>query len=185
MRIIGGQAAGRRLAPLRGHDTRPTGARVREALFDIWQARVVDALFLDAYAGTGAVGLEAVSRGARQVIFCEPRSQTRRTLYENIRRMGAQDRTVVVPKAVESVLPQWIAEGTRFEVVFCDPPWAQGLELRVRESLWRVVSPSGVVVLETRSRDPAVELPGLVRQWTRRYGDTALSQYVREDREGG
>jgi 16S rRNA (guanine(966)-N(2))-methyltransferase RsmD len=179
MRIIGGQAAGRRLAPVRGGRTRPTGARVREALFNIWQSRIVEATFLDAYAGTGAMGLEAISRGARHVTFCEPDRRALKTIYENIQRMGVASKTRVLGKTLEAALPHWATEGPQFDIIFCDPPWQVGLMPAVVKMLWQIVNHAGIVVVESRASDPVVELNGLSLEWTRRYGDTRVSQYLR------
>ncbi|MCL5116172.1 MAG: 16S rRNA (guanine(966)-N(2))-methyltransferase RsmD [Firmicutes bacterium] len=181
MRIIGGQASGRRLASLAGSDTRPTGDRVREALFNIWQSRVPDARFFDAYAGTGAMGLEALSRGAARAVFAEPHRGALKTLRRNVELVGLADRAEVWPVPCEEAMAAFLQEGRQFDIIFCDPPWAKGLSDRVRMSLGGIVAPHGMVVVESRQSDAEVFLDGLEPIWTRRYGDTRLTAYQQPD----
>lgn len=183
MRIIGGTHSGRRLGSLTGSKTRPTGDRVREALFNIWQTRVAGAHFWDAYAGTGAVGLEALSRGAAQVMFSENHRQALKTLRHNIALMDAGEQTEVWPMAVEDLLERWDALPPRFDLIFLDPPWQEGISQRVRQRLVRVVACEGMAVVESRQDQPTVEIAGMNLLWSRRYGDTRLTAYE-PDAEG-
>lgn len=177
MRIIGGQASGRRLASLAGDDTRPTGDRVREALFNIWQIQVPGARFLDAYAGTGAVGLEALSRGATSASFCELSRPALSTLKKNIALVGVGELAEIWPGPVEEAMEVWQERGRQFDLIFCDPPWKRGLSAAVREGLAALLDADGMAVVESRQSDSELVLPGLTRLWSRRYGDTRLSAY--------
>lgn len=176
MRIIGGEASGRRLMSPKGDKTRPTGDRVREALFNIWQSRVVGSRMLDGYAGTGSVGLEALSRGARQVVLCEVSRTARRVIEHNVALAGLPG-AEMWPGTLESALDAFSDQGRQFDLVFCDPPWADGLSVKVQEDIHTVLRPGGMVVVESRQSDPTASLAHLAVIWTRRYGDTRLTAY--------
>ncbi len=160
----------------KGDRTRPTGDRVREALFNIWRSRVVGSRMLDGYAGTGAIGLEALSRGARQVVFSEV-SRTARRVIEHNMALVALPGAEIWPGTVESLLEAFSAQGRQFDLVFCDPPWADGLSVKVQDEIHRVLSLDGMVVVESRQSDLPVPLAHLAVIWTRRYGDTRLTAY--------
>lgn len=179
MRIIGGQASGRRLAPLTGSQTRPTGDRVREALFNIWQGRVPEANFLDAYAGTGAVGLEALSRGASRAVFCEPNRAALKTLKQNVTLVGLEAAAEIWPVPLEEAMAHFIEEGRQFDLIFADPPWRDGISPRAQAALPQVLAPTGMLVVESRQDSPGLPLSGLAELWSRRYGDTRLTAYLR------
>src|SRR4051812_14629725 len=118
MRIIAGEFRSRRLKSLPGAATRPTPDRLRETLFDILQTRIDGATFLDAYAGTGAVGIEALSRGASHVWFLEKNRTALEAIRENVASLGVEARATVVPGAVLQTLPRYPAS-----LVFIDPPY--------------------------------------------------------------
>jgi 16S rRNA (guanine966-N2)-methyltransferase len=118
MRVIAGEFRSRRLKSIPGLATRPTPDRLRETLFDILGSRVEGAVFLDAYAGTGAVGIEALSRGAARAIFIERSKGAEKVLRENVASLGIDDRAVVALGAAASLLPRYQAG-----IVFLDPPY--------------------------------------------------------------
>ncbi len=174
-RIVAGVAGGRRLVvPPKG--TRPTSERVREAMFSALEAAIdLDgALVLDLYAGSGALGLEALSRGAASVTFVESDRKALEVLRRNVATVGLPG-TVVVPGAVETVLADRASEP--FDVVLADPPYAVTAQQvavvleRLAGNGW--LAGHGVLVLERSARDGEPLLPG---GWTvirsRRYGDT-------------
>lgn len=178
-RIIGGQAGGRRLATPSGQATRPTSDRVREALFsavESWCGSLDGLRFLDLYAGSGAVGLEAWSRGAGVVTFVEQDRRTAALVSSNARELGfarADVRTASVP----TVLAR--RPSTPYDVVFADPPYP--LETaRVEEDLAALVAhgwlvPEALVVVERGVRGPGIEWPeGLVGRRQKKYGETLL-----------
>ena len=177
VRIIGGLHSGRRLAALSGTGTRPTGDRVREALFNIWQSRVAGASLWDAYAGTGAVGLEAWSRGALSVLFSESSRDALKTLQYNIGLLGAGEATQVIAAPCETALARCLKLEKQFDLVFLDPPWMRGISEMVARKLVRLVQVGGMVVLESRQDQPVPELLGMAALWTRRYGDTRLTAF--------
>lgn len=182
MRIIGGKWGGRALVAPRGDAVRPTSDRVREALFNVLGA-LDDADVLDICAGTGAIGLEALSRGATAAVAIEQDRHALRAIAANAASLGAGATHRVVALDLRRALPTLAAEGRRFHLIFCDPPWARAPELGrlVLEAARQLLAEGGTVVLEHAARDVSPEPPaGLALGQTRRYGDTALSFYELE-----
>jgi 16S rRNA (guanine966-N2)-methyltransferase len=178
-RIIGGTAGGRRIATPPGQHTRPTTDRVREALFsavESWCGSFQGLRFLDLYAGSGAVGLEAWSRGAGAVTFVESDRRTSRLVYENAKTLGfhrAHVMTVSVASALDRQPP------APYDIVFSDPPYHLTDETvaadltRLAEHGW--VVPGGMVVVERSARSPEPAWPdGFTDTRERRYGETTL-----------
>jgi 16S rRNA (guanine966-N2)-methyltransferase len=177
MRIIAGTHRGRRIAAPKGAHTRPTGDRVREALFNLL-GPVDGASVLDLYAGSGALGLEALSRGARRCLFAETDPAACRVIRANLDSLGLTGGLVVRRDAV-AVLRDESAGGRRHELVLLDPPYDRWADLQERLAglLPPVLAEPGVVVVET---DAAIEptLP-LALRTTRRYGSARLSLFDR------
>jgi 16S rRNA (guanine(966)-N(2))-methyltransferase RsmD len=164
-----------------GLDVRPTPERVREALFSILRPRLEGPTVLDAYAGTGALGLEALSRGARRVTFIESERRVCDTLRRNIDSLGVADRCRVVHGEVEAKLPGMVPDGP-FDLVLADPPYAAGSAgpfvgcLEETGALAR----GGMVVYQRDRRTPPFEgrAGGLTLVRTARYGRTCLDFYA-------
>jgi 16S rRNA (guanine966-N2)-methyltransferase len=177
VRIIGGTHRGRRIIAPRGQDTRPTGDRVREALFNL-VGPVEDASVLDLYAGSGALGLEALSRGARRCAFVENDPEACRVIKRNLETLGLTGALVVQRDAVNFLRGER-ASGTHYELVLVDPPYERwgALEPVLAELLPGIVSDSGLVVLETGARTEPVLPLDLVR--TRRYGSARLTVFAK------
>lgn len=176
MRIIAGSHRGRRLAAPRGERTRPTSDRVREALFSI-VGPVDGASVLDLYAGSGALGLEALSRGARRCTFVDDDREACRAIGANLASLGLTGGLVLRRDAVQAVREE-AAAGRRHDLVLADPPYGAWptLEERLAALLPTVVADTGLVVVET---DAAVEpqLP-LDLVTTRRYGSARISVFA-------
>jgi 16S rRNA (guanine966-N2)-methyltransferase len=170
VRIIGGTCRGRRIAAPPGLTTRPTGDRVREAAFNLIGS-VDDASVLDLFAGSGAMGLEALSRGAASATFVESDRAACRTISENLAALKLTGARVVCADAV------WTLKGEtrRYDVVLVDPPYEEWsrLEPRLAEPLARVLAPEGLLLVETGARTEP-ELP-LARRTSRRYGSARLT----------
>jgi 16S rRNA (guanine966-N2)-methyltransferase len=163
VRIIGGEFRGRRLGFIPGHGLRPTADRVRETLFN-WLAPVVEgASCLDLFAGSGALGIEALSRGARRVVFVEQGAPAARRLRENLDLLGAAERAEVRHGDAMKVLRGAAPES--FELVFVDPPFAAGRLGRACDALeqggW--LAAEALVYLE---QDAHREWPALPANWT-------------------
>jgi 16S rRNA (guanine966-N2)-methyltransferase len=181
MRVIAGALGGRRLIAPHGHATRPTSDRVREALFSVL-GDVTGARVLDLYAGTGALGIEALSRGATRAVFVENGRPALAALRENIASLGLGSASRVVTQPVLRALEGLAAEGP-FDLVLLDPPYAALAEAtRVLAALpGKLAASEGRVVLEHASRDAPPAALGLSLAFTRAYGDTAISLYTPDD----
>ena len=178
MRIIAGHAKGRRLQSPRGMGTRPMMDRVREALFSSLGTRVPGSRVLDLYAGSGSLGLEALSRGADSAVFVEQGGPAIEVLRANVQSVGLGGSVITTDV-------QRFLEGSdgEFDLVFVDPPYA--LELASVEEILELVvdriSVAGTVVLHRPDgEDEAEEPTGLVKVDERRYGRTRLWRYERK-----
>ena len=170
MRVIAGEFRSRRLKSLPGDATRPTPDRLRETLFDILTPRIEGVTFLDAYAGTGAVGIEALSRGARHATFLEKQGAAVETIHENLASLGLERRATVVKGAVLQSIARWTAE-----IVFLDPPYGSEREYPAALELLAAARPQLVVVqhsihLALEDSYGALQRARMVKQ-----GDNALS----------
>jgi len=187
LRIIGGYLRGRRLkGPPKG-TARPTSDRVREALFNILSPWVPGCRFLDLFAGSGAVGLEALSRGAVRTVFVEADPRVAAVLRANLSASAPDAGWDVYRVPFMQALRDLAAKGESFDLVFIDPPYGRGLEeaaLRALSDL-RLLAPGGIAVAESaRAHLPPDEIPGLSLWRRERYGDTVLSFYRRADGGG-
>ena len=182
MRIVGGALRGRKLAAPKGDATRPTLERVREALFDILQREITRAGFLDLFAGTGAVGIEAWSRGARPVVFVEERAQAVAALRRNMESLGVAEMARLLPLPAAKAIRLLGAEGFRAGVIFADPPYADPRWPDLLAGLGKagLLAPGGVLVVEHALKVPPETPAGLERGRSYRYGDTGLTVFWNE-----
>jgi 16S rRNA (guanine(966)-N(2))-methyltransferase RsmD len=189
--VIAGELRGRRLAPMRGGTIRPTSQRARAGLFDWLGPRVEGRETLDLFAGTGAIGIEALSRGASSVVFVERERQPLRLLRDNLKSLELIDRSQVISQDVHRALDALRRGGRRFGLLFADPPYeGDGLDRLARSrQLGELLQPEGIVILE-RSRRRAAEprLTGggaapsadvLCLVGSKVYGETAFDWYER------
>ena len=188
MRIVAGIQKGRRLKEPDGRDLRPTSARVREALLSILAHHIEGTRVLDLYAGTGALGLESLSRGARQAVFVDNRVAATRLLRENVARCGHDERCVVITQEVETFLasPPSFGEPPAFDIVFADPPYhATDLgRLLERLDLSGKIADQGMLILEHFFKHAVPGRIGALTQTRQsRYGDTILTFYQRAAEE--
>ena len=179
MRVIAGEFGGRRLQAPRGSNTRPTSDRVREALFmslgDLTDVRVVDL-----FAGSGALGIEALSRGAVHVDFVDSDRSARMTLEENLVSLGAQGRARVWPLGLPHGLKRLAEVLGQADLVLADPPYGGVQAREVLRALGEpgVLKPGTRVVLERHQKDEVPEAAGaLSRVRERRYGETVVEVY--------
>lgn len=178
MRIIAGEFRSRRLKTVPGTSVRPTSDRLRETLFNILGAAVDGAVFVDAYAGTGAVGLEALSRGAVQAIFLEDSAAALRVLRENVAALRVQDRTRILEGAAVPALRRLAREGLEAGVVFLDPPYQEAREYRSALEAAALFSEALIVAEhDRRDRPQAAQAKELERTRVLEQGDSALSFY--------
>lgn len=184
MRIIAGEFRGRRLAPVKGR-IRPTSDKVREAIFNILGPAVAEAKVLDLFAGTGALTLEALSRGARSAVLVEEQATALGVLRRNLKALGLTDRVQVLPLPVQGALRKLAARGEQFDLIFLDPPYGRGLAGATLKALVAsgLPSPEAWVVAEHSHREILPEHVGSLKlSQSRRYGDTQVAFYeVREN----
>jgi 16S rRNA (guanine966-N2)-methyltransferase len=180
-RIVAGRYGGRRIATPAGADTRPTADRVREALFSTVETLVdlSEARFVDLYAGSGAVGLEAASRGAASVLLVESDRDAARAARANIATLDAAPIVTLSTSRVAQALSAGPPDGRPYDVVFADPPYAvpdgeiEAVQLALVQRGW--LTPGAVVVLERATRSPGPTwVPGITPLRSRRYGETTL-----------
>jgi 16S rRNA (guanine966-N2)-methyltransferase len=172
VRVIAGRHGGRRLAAPAGAATRPTSDRVREALFSILGAEVAGARVLDLFAGSGALGIEALSRGAARAEFVDAAPAALRAIRANLEQLGI-DAPVHRADALR-FLRTASGDGAQYDLVFLDPPYrlAERLAQGLADSLPAVLAPGAVVVTESDRRAPLAL--GLALRDERRYGDTLI-----------
>jgi pantetheine-phosphate adenylyltransferase/16S rRNA (guanine(966)-N(2))-methyltransferase RsmD len=179
MRIIAGTARGTRLAPA-PKNVRPTSDRVRESVFNSL-GQFFDGDVLDLYAGTGALGIEALSRGSERAVFVEKDRRALGTIWENLRRAKVEDRAEVVAGDVGRVLDRMLTDGRQFNLIFADPPYriaateVEGMMSR----LGALLAPGGRVVIES-GEAPAAGMIGK-KGATRRYGGTYVTILERSE----
>ncbi len=182
LRIIGGSARGRRLAGPRRADTRPTADRVRQVVFDVLGQRLPGGEVLDLYAGTGALGLEALSRGAARARLVDRSVEATELCRKNAAALGWDDRVEVLRLALPAGLAR--LEGRPVDLLFADPPYAdegacgEVLRWAAASGILRV---GGTAVLEHGRRTELPEAVGALRAVDgRRFGDTVVSFYASE-----
>jgi 16S rRNA (guanine(966)-N(2))-methyltransferase RsmD len=173
MRVIAGSARGIALEAPRGTDTRPITDKVKESLFGILGDRVLDAAVLDLYAGSGAVGIEALSRGAAACTFVERGRAAVEVLRRNLARTGLDAAATVVSAEVQAYLERTTTG--RHRLVMLDPPFAEHAILAPLRALEPLLEPDATVVVRTFWRTPVEAPPGLAITRQRRFGETMLT----------
>lgn len=180
MRIGGGAVNGRRLRTVPGQRVRPTSGRVRQALFSMLQDRIGGAVFVDLFAGTGSVGLEALSHGARHVYFVERDRRTLQVLQRNIRHCELAAQTTVVVASLPQALKR-LPDDVQADIIFLDPPYTSDLAETTFDALSRrvLLAPHGIVIWQHAVQHLApTTVMGLSLWQRRRYGETQVSFYM-------
>jgi 16S rRNA (guanine(966)-N(2))-methyltransferase RsmD len=179
MRIIAGSLKGRRLSTPTWDGLRPTADKLRETLFNVLAPRIVGARLLDGFAGTGALGIEALSRGAAHVVFIELDRRAQALIADNLAHCGVAEGYTVVRASVS----RWLSQArvrpdfVPFDIVLLDPPYGEPLEAAL-QGMAEVVAPGGIVVLEHARRRQAPERVGsLGRVRELPSGDSGLAFY--------
>lgn len=180
MRVITGTARGRRLNELKGMETRPTTDKVKESIFNCIQFDVEDARVLDLFAGTGQLGIEALSRGAQSAVFVDKRTDAAKLVKDNLALCQLSDHAQVICGDSMGYLSSL---RTKFDIIFLDPPYADDLLERAIAHIARfdILSPHGIIVAESPMDKalPALEPPyGIYREY--RYGKIKVTIYHRE-----
>jgi len=191
MRVITGSARGHPLKVPKSASTRPTPARAKEAMFSSLGGRVPGARVLDLFAGSGAFGIEALSRGAAEAVFVELDGMACATLRENLRTTRLEENAVLMDMDVPDALDALARQGGAFDIIFADPPYlkSQGTghksqaknavdwksALLASSDLKSVLAPDGILLLEHYKQDPGVESPHFKPQKEFRFGDTVIT----------
>lgn len=182
MRIVGGELGSRRLvrAPA---GVRPTSDRVRESVFG-WLGEVAGLRVLDLYAGTGALAIESLSRGAKEAVFVDRAAGSLRVIHQNLAQLGLEDRSRVLRGDAARCARRLGRSGERFDLIFVDPPYDAGEAGRALSAIVEadLLVCTGTVVVETAKRHPLPPAPGLSVLDERCYGDTRVNRLVRDDR---
>lgn len=187
MRIIAGTLKGRTIRTPEGQNTRPTSDRARESLFNVlahapWAPGLEGARIIDAFAGSGALGFEAISRGAAFCLFVETEAAARGCIRDNVEAFQLFGNTRVHRRSATDLGPKPAGLGAPFDLVFMDPPYAMGLVPLALDQLatgqW--LAPEALVVAETGSHEPPLVAPGWTMLDERTYGAARVS-FLRRD----
>lgn len=184
MRVISGSARGKKLAAREGMDTRPTTDRVKEAIFNIIQFQVPGARVLDLFGGSGALAVEALSRGAQSAVVVDESKEAIRIIQQNLRETRLAEKAKVLQMDDQSFLKGY--HGEPFDLVFLDPPYGKDMVNRAMKTLigCQCVAPCGIIICESEKGDLLLEQVGQFRQKKQyRYGKTVLTVYRAEDPE--
>jgi len=178
MRIISGTSKGRKLVTPRSHSVRPTSDRVKESIFNILRGEIEGNRVLDLFAGTGNLGIEALSRGAEKAIFVEKRRQATRLIQRNLAQLGLKDRSEILPKEANRAIGILMQRGESFDLILMDPPYEKGLIQKTLSKLnsHPIYCGNSILVIEHNRREPLplnIEGWSLIRQ--QRIGDTLIS----------
>jgi len=178
MRVVGGSLRGRPLSGFKGGAIRPTSDRVREAIFNVLCSRgffVFQPRVLDLYAGSGALGIEALSRGAERALFVDSGAQAAGLIKKNIDSLGLTERALFIRKEVNSAIEGLGKKGLLFDIIFLDPPYGAGLIDATLAGAGPLLAPAGIVVAEgPKGAVIDADKSGLVILKEKSYGDTAV-----------
>jgi 16S rRNA (guanine(966)-N(2))-methyltransferase RsmD len=178
MRIISGTSKGRKLVTPKGQALRPTSDRVKESIFNVLGGEVEGKFVLDLFAGTGSLGIEALSRGAKKVLFVEKSRQAIRLIQKNLFQCGMGGSSEIIPKDVSRAVGILDQRGESFDLILMDPPYVKGLIQRtlLKLQLHRIHRDDSILVIEHDRREP---LPKTIEGWNlireKKIGDTVVS----------
>ncbi|MBK7600969.1 MAG: 16S rRNA (guanine(966)-N(2))-methyltransferase RsmD [Acidobacteria bacterium] len=167
MRVISGLYKGRRLKTLEGLNIRPTSDRMRETLFNVLSPVIEDASFLDICAGSGAIGIEALSRGASKVTFVESSRKAVEVIRENLNHCGISEDVAIVNRDAIAAMKHSASEGLKFDIIYFDPPYASDIYSPVMWQIARnhLLSEDGILIAEHRRQEPLAPNYGEMRPY--------------------
>ena len=183
MRIVSGESKGMRLARFKGRKVRPTSDKVKGAIFNILGEAFDSKEVLDLFAGTGSLGIEALSRGARKVVFVENSLYALDILYKNLTQCGYEGKTEIIKNVIERAVKILQRKGDRFDYIFIDPPYEKGMIEGTLALLSEddILEEDGVIISEHSSRElPAERYGDLTCMDQRRYGGTFITFYRKD-----
>lgn len=177
MRIIAGKYGGRVIQTPHKSSIHPMGERIRGAIFNSLFGQLDEAVVLDAFAGSGAIGIEALSRGAKRAFFIDNDRLAVKVIKENLSILGIDDQAEVVPTTILN----WLKNRTsqqKFDIIFADPPY-HDLQHSSVQALSQILEPNGVLILSNPKSAPRLEIPGLALESERVYADAKISWWRR------
>lgn len=180
LRVISGKAGGLRLKSIEGLATRPTADRIKESLFNIINPIIGDAQVLDLFAGTGALGIESLSRGAKFATFVDSNHQSISVIKYNLEHTKLMQAAEVYMNDYQSAVKKLSELGRRYDIVFIDPPYGKGLEYKAVEMLinFDILVNNSIIIIENEQKDVLPDkLYAAVKVDMREYGRTAISFY--------
>jgi 16S rRNA (guanine(966)-N(2))-methyltransferase RsmD len=185
LRVISGKCKGKKLFALKGLSLRPTSDRVKEAIFDILQKFPPGKNVLDLFAGTGALGIEALSRGAQKAVFVEGSARSGTVLRRNIGACRLSGQAEVISKEVQAGLKALEEREDSFDLIFLDPPYGKGLAYRALGNLSqsRILSVNALIVAEHSPDEDLSSISSLERIDRRKYGGTEVSFFRKKEKQ--
>lgn len=182
MRVIAGKAKGRLLSAPKGMDTRPITAKIKEALFSIWQMQLEDASFLDLFSGSGSMGIEAISRGAKKVVFVEKDPKAIEVIQKNLALCRFTDGYKLYKDDVFHRIECLKNDGTRFDIIYLDPPFTvDEIFLPVMEALsdGKLLTENGSIAIRTRKEKEMPDQIGTLTKFKlKTYGISSVHFYA-------
>jgi 16S rRNA (guanine(966)-N(2))-methyltransferase RsmD len=178
MRIISGTSKGRKLVTLKSQSLRPTSDRVKESIFNILREEIEGGMVLDLFAGTGNLGIEALSRGAKKVIFVEKGRHALGLIQRNLAQFGLEEQSEILSTDANRAIGILKQRGKTFDLIFMDPPYEKGLieETLTKLSSHQIYHRDSILVIEHHRREL---LPPIINRWNlirqRQMGDTVIS----------
>ena len=182
MRVIAGRARGQKLKSPEGLGTRPTTDRIKESLFNIIQNDLYDAAFLDLFAGTGAMGIEALSRGAQKAVFVEIEKKNIEIIHENLTSTKLMENAEVLHKDVLSTIKGLYERDMKFDIIFMDPPYNKGYNIEVIHQItqYDILNDEGILIIERAAEDIIPKDISLKIFKERNYGSTTMTFLTKE-----
>lgn len=180
MRVISGKARGHALKTTRGLNTRPTSDRVKESIFNIIQAKLYDSIIIDLFAGSGGLGIEALSRNAGKAYFIDNDRNSIQTIKENLNRTGLINNSEIIQTDAINGIIKLNRSGIKADIIFLDPPYSKGFIGPTLEAIccYNILGPNGTVIVEHNIKDKVPNnIHKLKKYRTNRYGDVAVSFY--------
>jgi len=180
LRVISGKARGKRLEALEGKDTRPTLDRIKESLFNIIQFDIENAVVLDLFAGSGSLGIECLSRGAKEVVFCDNSGLAIDIINTNIRNTKFEAESIVIKNDYTNALKKAANQNKKFDIIFLDPPYESDFATKALELIveLELLNENGIIIIETNEAGTNLILPeqneNIEMFATRKYGSVVL-----------
>ena len=181
MRIIAGEKRSRKIEAPEGNDTRPTADRIKESLFSILQRRLYDAHVLDLYAGSGALSLEALSRGAAFAQLVDKSYKACKVIEKNIKTLGYEDKAKLMNVEDVRAVAQLEMQEKGFDLIFLDPPYRMDMTEMLGRLAKKLLNEDGMIICEHDRSTPPGTPDNLILQDRREYGITGMSFYIRQE----